>query len=266
MFAVSVCRLVSRRCRDISAMRRFASRHGAVGLGVLYHPAPGPSLSPWNRGASPAPCRLRACGFCRSAELVAHRHKGGHADGVKRAGMVVTDFSPLGVGPCFTRALSRAATRNADHAVPGVTARMGGSDFHASPPASSLLHLFAGARFLRTDARKLSPTGLVTACSRSQAPHGQAPHGQARHGLGPRGVSLPLAVARHGLLPTGGSKPSALTNQNFRGSTPSGSASPVTFAPRLLISRSIDAPVTSRAARLDTGLAAHDYPGGTRTR
>ena len=31
-------------------------------------------------------------------------------------------------------------------ALPGVTARMGGSDFHASPPASSLLHLFAGAR------------------------------------------------------------------------------------------------------------------------
>jgi hypothetical protein len=123
--------------------------------------------------------------------------------------------NPLGVGPCFTRALSRAATRNADHALPGVTARMGGSDFHASPPASSLLHLFAGARFLRTDAW----ISLVTAYSQCQA----------RHGLGPRGVSLPLAVARHGLLPTGGTKPSALTNQNFRGSTPSGPASPVTL-------------------------------------
>jgi len=62
---------------------------------------------------------------------------------------------------------------------------MGGSDFHASPPASSLLHLFAGARFLRTDAR----ISLVTACSRSQYPHGQA-----RHGLGPRGAPVPLAM------------------------------------------------------------------------
>jgi hypothetical protein len=42
--------------------------------------------------------------------------------------------SPRGVGPCFTRALSRAATRNADRALPGVTARMGGSDFHAHRP------------------------------------------------------------------------------------------------------------------------------------
>jgi hypothetical protein len=63
---------------------------------------------------------------------------------------------------------------------------------------------------------------------------------------------VPLARARHGLLPTGGTKPSALANQIFRGSTPSGPASPVTFAPRLRISRSIDAPVTSHAARLDT--------------
>jgi putative transposase len=134
-------------------------------------------------------------------------------------------------------------------ALPGVTARMGGSDFQAPPPVSSLLHLFTGARFQRTDAR----ISLVTTYSQCQA----------RHGLGPRGVSVPLARARHGLLPAGGTKPSALTNQNFRGSTPSGSASPVTFAPRLLSCLRIDAPVTSRAARLDTGLAAHDYPGGT---
>jgi hypothetical protein len=137
-------------------------------------------------------------------------------------------------------------------ALPGVTARMGGSEFHAPPPASSLLHLFAGARLQRTDAR----ISLVTTCSQCQA----------RHGLGPRGVSVPLARARHGLLPAGGPNPSAFSNQNFRGSTPSGSAPPVTFAPRLLISRSIDAAVTTRAARLDTGLAAHDYPGGTLTR
>ncbi len=109
--------------------------------------------------------------------------------------------NPLGVGPCFTRALSRAATRNADHALPGVTARMGGSDFHASLPASSLLHLFAGARFPRTDAR----ISLVTACSRCQA----------RYGLGPRGAPVPLAMTRHGLLPAGGTNPSALPTVLF---------------------------------------------------
>jgi hypothetical protein len=38
---------------------------------------------------------------------------------------------------------------------------MDGSDFRASPPAFSLLHLFAGARFPRTDAR----FSLVTTCS-----------------------------------------------------------------------------------------------------
>ena len=137
-------------------------------------------------------------------------------------------------------------------ALPGVTARMDGSDFHTPPPASSLLHLFAGARLQRTDAR----ISLVTACSQCQA----------RRGLGPRGVPVPLAKAQHGLLPTGGSKPSALTNRNFRGSTPSRSAPPVTFAPRLLSCLHIDAAVTSRAARLDTGLVAHDYPGGIHTR
>ena len=48
------------------------------------------------------------------------------------------------------------------------------------------------------------------------------------------------------LLPTGETKPSALTNQNSRGSTRSGSASPVTFAPRLLSCLRIDAHVTGR--------------------
>ena len=57
-----------------------------------------------------------------------------------------------------------------------------------------------------------------------------------------------------------------LQRKTFRGSTPSRSASPVTFAPRLLSCLRIDTAVTTRAARLDTGLAAHDYPGGTLTR
>jgi len=129
---------------------------------------------------------------------------------------------------------------------------MGGSDFQAPPPVSLLLHLFTGARLQRTDAW----ISLVTAYSQCQA----------RHGLGPRGVPAPLAIAQRRLLPTGGTKPSALTHQIFRGSTPSRSAPPVSFAPRLLSCLHIDSPVTRRAARLDTGLVAHDYPGGTLTR
>jgi|AVFP01.1.fsa_nt_gi hypothetical protein len=87
-------------------------------------------------------------------------------------------------------------------ALPGVTARMGGSDFHAPPPASSLLHLFAGARLQRTDARISFSNRLVTTSSQCQA----------RYGLGPRGVPMPLARARHGLLPAGGTNPSALSD------------------------------------------------------
>ena len=160
--------------------------------------------------------------------------------------------SPLSVGPCFTRALSQAATPLLDpHYRASSLVWMAPTSTHHRP-CPRFLDLFTGARILRTD----TLISLVTTCSQCQA----------RYGLGPRGVSVPLAVARHGLLPTGGTKPSALTNQNFRGSTPSGSAPPVTFAPRLLSCLRIDVSVTVHAARLDTGLAAHDYPGGTRTR
>jgi len=78
---------------------------------------------------------------------------------------------------------------------------MDGSDFRAPPPASSLLHLFTGARLRRTGAR----ISLVTTCSQCQA----------RYGLGPRGVPMPLTLMRHGLLPTGGTSPSALSNGIF---------------------------------------------------
>jgi len=80
---------------------------------------------------------------------------------------------------------------------------MDGSDFHAPPPASSLIHLFAGARLQRTDAR----ISLVTTRSRCQA----------RHGLGPRGVPTPLARTQRGLLPAGGTSPSALSNAKLFG-------------------------------------------------
>jgi hypothetical protein len=160
--------------------------------------------------------------------------------------------SPLGVGPCVALALSQTATPLLDpHYRASSLVRMAPtSTHHRLRPR--FLHSFAGARLRRTDTR----ISLVTACSQCQA----------RHGLGPRGVPVSLAGARHELLPTGGSKPSALTNRNFRGSTPSRSAPPATFAPRLLSCLRIDSSVTSRAARLDTGLVAHDYPGGALTR
>ena len=250
MFALSVCRLVSRRCRKISAMRRFVpgssqNRTWCVTLSgsqpesfAVEQGSVSSTLSTPHRRLRPRRRGCRASFRARQRrETREHRCHG---------------QSPLGVGPCFTLALSRAATPLLDlhYQASQLVWVARTSTHHRLRPR--FLHLFAGARLQRTDAR----ISLVTACSRCQA----------RHGLGPRGVSVPLARARHGLLPTGGTKPSALTNQNFRGSTPSGSAPPVTFAPRLLSCLRIDAPVTSHAARLDTGLVANDYPGGIHTR
>jgi hypothetical protein len=167
------------------------------------------------------------------------------------------------------------------------------SDFRLFPvrkkrglsPFSVLLRLFAGAHFPRTDAR----ISLVTACSQCQA----------RYGLGPRGAPVPLAMTRHGLLPAGGTNPSALPTVLFGGqhlqgrlhplplhlacfpayastcplpSTPQGSI----LGSRLTITQAGLPPARTRglarphcpriSARLDTGLAAHGYPGGTLTR
>jgi len=88
-------------------------------------------------------------------------------------------------------------------ALPGVNARMDGSDFRAPAPVSSLLPLFTGAHFQRTDAR----SSLVTTFPRCQA----------RHGLGPRGIPASHAIPRYGLLPAGGPSPSALTHAKFSG-------------------------------------------------
>ena len=178
---------------------------------------------------------------------------------MKRASVSVTDFSPLGVGPCFTLTLSRAATRNADRALPGVTARMGGSDFHAPPPASSLLHLFAGARLQRTDAPLCAVLVLEQA-----GYHVFSMSGSIR----PRTPGSTHAARQSAtrIVACRGDKPVGTLRLNFRGSTPSGSASPVTAHLASLSGLRINASVTSYTARLDTGLAAHDYPGGTSTR
>jgi hypothetical protein len=90
--------------------------------------------------------------------------------------------NPFGVGSCITLALSQTATRNAAPALPGFIATVDDCGIHASPPMSSLFHLFIGARLQQTDAW----ISLVTAYFRCQA----------RHGLGPRGVPAPLAIAQ----------------------------------------------------------------------
>ena len=217
-----------------------------TGLGVLHHPAPSPSLSQWNRESDLAPCRLSTDGSRRSAELPAHRPKGSRANCVKTRERQCHGQNPLGVGPCFTLALSRAATPLLD----------------PHYQASQLVWVAPTSTHHR-------PRPRFYTCSRVPASSGpmrgspwlpRALNVRLDTALGPRGVSVPLARARHGLLPAGGPNPSAFSNQNFRGSTPSGSAPPVTFAPRLLISRSIDAAVTTRAARLDTGLAGSRLP------
>ncbi len=70
-------------------------------------------------------------------------------------------------------------------------------------------------------------------------------------------------------VPAGAAAPSADANKEAapkqRQPGKSRSAPPVTFTARLLSRLRIDTPVTVRAARLDTGLVASDYPGGIST-
>jgi len=222
-----------------------------TGLGELHHPAPSLSLSQRNREAIQRPVDSSPQHPPQHRAFRAPPKDGAHRLRETR-GHRCHGQNPHGVGPCFTRALSQAATPLLDpHYQASSLVWMAPTSEHHRP-RPRFLHLFAGAHLQRTDAR----ISLVTACSRCQA----------RHGLGPRGAPVPLARARHGLLPAGGTNPSALPTNSFRGSTPSRSAPPVTLAPRLLSCLRIDVSVAVHAARLDTGLAAHDYPGGIHTR
>ena len=62
------------------------------------------------QGSNPAPCRLRIDGTRRSAGLCAHRPEGGARQLRETRERRCHGQSPHGVGPCFTLALSRAAT------------------------------------------------------------------------------------------------------------------------------------------------------------
>ena len=141
-------------------------------------------------------------------------------------------LNPLSVGPCVS-----------DFRV---------SDFRQTPPSSSLFRLVRGC-----------------------APSGAPPDGSPWL---PRILLVRLdATSDPGLSVD--TRPTASTGVacwvrepidqiqrcRFRDSTSSGSASPVTFAPRLLSYLRIKRPVTRTPARLDTRPVASSYLGGIRT-
>jgi hypothetical protein len=186
-----------------------------------------------HQGREPRP-RLFTCHPCETLEFGCHGQ------------------SPLGVGPCLALALSQTATPLLGPRYQASSLLWVAPTSKHRRPCSRCLGLFTGARLRRTDAR----ISLVTTYSPCQA----------RHGLGPRGVSSALALRAGSIVACRKDKPVGTLQLTFRGSIPSRSAPPVTFSPRLLSCLRIDGPVTTRAARLDTGLVASDYPGGIPTR
>ena len=190
-----------------------------TGLGVLHHPAPSPSLSPWNRGASPAPCRLRArlpprCQVFRAPRIRRARQRretrehGCHGQ------------NPLGVGPCFTRALSRAATPLLDPRYRASTlVWMAPTSTHRRPrPRFSLVRGCPPPADRCVDL----PGYRVLSMSGSIRPRTPGSTRIARH------TAIRIVACRRA-KPVG-----THPRKNFRGSTPSRSASPVTLAPCLL--------------------------------
>ena len=132
----------------------------------------------------------------------------------------------------------------------------------ASPsPTSSLISASPGNRLLLRE-RVLPPSCLLYPGFSPRCP-GPGAFAPPVISVSPaaaccRSVPLPLASK---------SKPSwALTVARSFYHLPSRSAPPVTFAPRLLSCLRIDVSVPSHTTRLDTGLAAHDCPGGIPTR
>jgi hypothetical protein len=137
-------------------------------------------------------------------------------------------------------------------ALPGVSAHMGTPDFRPSPPASSPVRLVHGRaapstptvgspwlprnRNVRLDATSDPGTspGTCHSCTRNCCLQGAGP-----------------------LRPT--------PTMPFSGLTSSGSASPVTFAPRLLLYLRINQRITPLTARLNTRPVANGYLGGIHT-
>ena len=241
---VLCCRLVSRRCHNISAMCRFVP---GSSQNRTWSVTPSGSQSEsstkgWDSGLA-IPHRLRAPSFRPGARSFRAAPRGRSEPHVRLAARLVCQTlqsrghgqSPLSVGPCFpARHLQTATPLLRPH-------------YRASPllwvaptsarlrPHPRFLHLFAGARSLRTDVRISS----VTAYS----------HCQARHSLGPRGAPLATGLRAAGVVACRWVKTVGAHPLKFRGSIPSRSASPVTLAPRLLSRLRICRPVTSARSK-----------------
>jgi hypothetical protein len=140
----------------------------------------------------------------------------------------------------------------APSALPDFLTTMGVSDFRQPPPSSSF-------------------SRLVRGCAPPGAPIGGSPW--LPHILPVRldatsdpGVSSGTRHSAPGAVACWVRDPIGQTQRcRFRDSTSSGSASPATFAPRLLSHLRIKRPVTKTPARLDTRPEAISYLDGTCT-
>lgn len=139
-------------------------------------------------------------------------------------------------------------------ALPAFIAHMGTSDSRPPPPSSSLFRLVRGCAqyFKRRWPGLLGYRAFAMSGSTRLSNPGWVP--PARQYAGETVACWRLETI--GPLPRG----------HFGTSSPSGSALPVTFAPRLLSYLRIKHVITATPARLDTWPVASGYQGGIHTR
>ena len=142
----------------------------------------------------------------------------------------------------------------APSALPEIIAHMGASDFRSSPPSSSLFRLVRRCALLPapTIGSPWLPRTLIVRLDADSDP-GVA----TRACQGARDAVACWFDDTIGQFPNAG---------DFGTRMPSGAASPVPFAPRLLLCLRIKRPVTGTPARLNTRPVASGYLGGIRTR
>ena len=140
----------------------------------------------------------------------------------------------------------------APSALPDFVATMGVSDFRQTPPSSSLFRLVRGCapEGAPPDGSPWLPRILLVRLDATSDP----------------GLSVDTRPTASTVVACWVREPiGQIQRCRFRDSTSSGSASPVTFAPRLLSYLRIKRPVTRTPARLDTRPVASSYLGGTCT-
>ncbi len=147
----------------------------------------------------------------------------------------------------------------APSALPDFVATMGVSDFRQTPPSSSLLRLVQ--RCAPAGAPSDGSPWLPRILSRPQIPGLVKLDATSDPGLSVDTRPIASAVVACWVREPIG----RIQRCRFRDSTSSGSASPVTFAPRLLSYLRIKRPVTKTPARLDTRPVANSYLDGTCT-